>query len=458
MRAPDIKSKLTLQFVGIFGAIWIVGSLIIYFASSDYRREEFYRRLNSRSELIARLLVDEDEIDATLLQKIEHANPIRLPGEKISVFNYNNEEIFTSDPENVIDVDPMLFNKIRLAGQIEWIQQPGDIEILGLLYRGQYDRFVVIAGANDVYGFRKLANLRNILFITFLTSLIIAGLVGRVYAGRALAPISQVMGEVNMLDPAKLDVRVSEGNGTDEIALLGITFNKMLTRMRAAFESQKNFIANSSHEMRTPLTRIVSLVDLILLKPQSIEEYEKTLISVKTEVNNISALTTKLLLLTKLDGITETFQTVRVDNVMWLLVEEFRISHPKAHLTVQMDEAIDDESLLQVKGNEQLLAHLFRNVLDNACKYDLNGAVTIRIEASEPFVKISVADRGIGIPPEDLTHIGSPFFRASNSGTISGSGIGFSLIKRIVEIHGGHERIISVGGKGTTVAVFLSLA
>lgn len=457
MKSPDIKSRLTLQFVAIFGAIWIVGSLIIYFASSNYRKEEFYRRLHSRSELIARLLIDEDQVDATLLQKIENANPIRLPGEKISVFDYNNMEVFTTDPENSILIEEAIFNTIRLEGDQEWTQA-GEVEVLGILYEGQYDRFVVIAGAKDIYGLSKLSNLRNILLITFLTSMLIAGAVGRVYAGRALAPINQVMHEVNALDPAKLDGRVSVGNGSDEIALLGITFNEMLSRMQAAFESQKNFIANSSHEMRTPLTRILTQVDVALLKTQTAADYQHTLQVVKDEVNKISDLTSKLLLLTKLDGFKETFQTVRIDNVIWQLVDAFKINYPKVRIAVTMSEAIDDEALLQIKGNEQLLEHLFRNLLDNACKYGLDRGVEISIGAVEGGLQVGVSDRGIGIPQEDLVRVGAPFFRAGNSAGVSGSGIGMSLVKRITQIHDGNLEIDSKEGSGTTVTVIFPLA
>jgi signal transduction histidine kinase len=446
------------MFVAIFGAIWIIASFVIYFASSSYRKEEFYRRLNSRAELIARLLIDEDQVDASLLQKIENANPIRLPGEKISVFDFNNVEIFTTDTDDNLQLEEGIFNKIRLEGVIEWTQKPGDIEVIGLLYKGQYDRFVVIAGANDIYGLRKLSNLRNILITTFFVSMFIAAIVGKIYAGRALAPISHVMDQVNHLDPNKLNGRVSEGNGTDEIALLGVTFNNMLSRMQSAFESQKQFIANSSHEMRTPLTRILTQVDLTLLKPQTDGEYQKTLSIVKDEVNRISDLTSKLLLLTKLDGFKESLNVVRIDNIIWQLIESVKIAHPNCVLKVSMSDQIEDESQLQIKGNDQLMTHLFQNLVDNAIKYGNESEIEIELSAIDNHIKVSVTDRGIGIPKVDMDKIGATFFRASNSTSAIGSGIGLSLVKRICEVHGGSLEITSKEGQGTSVSVFFPLA
>lgn len=457
MKSLNIKSRLVLWFIAIFGAVWGISSVTIYLASADYREEEFYKRLQSRAELIAKLLIDEDQVDADLLRKIEDASPIRLPGEKITVYDFKNAEIFTNDPNDIIRIDSSIFDEVRLSEEVRWIQEPGRIEILGMLYKGQYDRFVVIAGANDLYGLRKLENLRNILLIAFIASLVIAGFLGKIYASQALEPINDVIGEVNHIDPAKLDGRVSEGNGFDEIAQLGRTFNKMLTRMQAAFESQKSFLANSSHELRTPMTRILSQIDLALLKSRDAQEYRKTLEIVKQEISRMSELTTKLLLLSRLESFEESSQTVRMDSIIWQAIREYKLMKSDVMVRVDISEAIDDESQLLVKGNEQLLINVFLNLIDNAYKYSDGRGIAIYLELVGSLFSVQINDQGIGIPEGELGNLGKPFFRAQNSQLIPGSGVGLSLVKKILQIHNGEIQFESSQPKGCKVVVCIPL-
>lgn len=458
MKAFNIKSSLTIRFILIFGVIWSVALVIVYFASSYYRQEEFYRRLYGRAETIARLLVDVEQVDAKLLREIEAASPVQLTYEEISVFDYEDEEIFTTDLTDTIRISREVINEIRLLEELRWTQFPGDFEILGILYKGNYDRYVVIAGAQDVYGIRKLQNLRNILVMVFFSSLIIAGFVGRNYAGKALEPMSEVIEEVNQIDSRQLHTRVSEGNRHDEIAVLGITFNRMLDRIQAAFESQKSFIANSSHELRTPMTSMLSQIDLTLLKERDSETYQKALMSVKEDILKLSDLTSKLLLITKLDTFNLPLVLLRTDSAIWQTISDLKNFYSDFKVVVNIDEAIDDEKRLQIRGSEQLFRSMCYNLMENAFKYSGHGDVIVNLSTTGSNLVIAFTDHGIGIPEPELEKIGEPFFRASNTASYKGSGVGLNLVRRIVQIHNGDFRINSSLGKGTTVTTKFPLA
>ncbi|ELR71562.1 Two component system histidine kinase [Fulvivirga imtechensis AK7] len=434
-------------------SIWFVASLSIYIFSAEYRKEEFYRRLESKATTAARLLIEFEEVDADLLKKIESANPIQLPSEKISIFDYNNTEIFSTNIDPDIAISKDIMDQIRLEGQIDW--QQGDIEVLGLLYTDRYERFVVIAAANDIFGKSKLQNLRNILIIVFLLSILIVALVGRIYARSALQPISNVIAEVNTISATNLDKRISEGNSQDEIALLGITFNRMLDRIQNAFRSQRSFISNASHELRTPMTAILSQIDVSLLKEREKQDYIKTLISVRDDVRNLNELTTKLLLLARTEAFSESFSTLRVDTIIWQLISEVAQHHPHYKIKVALSPDIDDEQQLTVAGNEQMLKSVFLNIIDNACKFSADNEVIISIAPSDKYIGIEFKDQGIGIPDSELEKITQPFFRASNAVTIRGHGIGLSLAKNIIDIHSGSMTITSTEGEGATITVKL---
>ncbi|UII31806.1 ATP-binding protein [Fulvivirga ulvae] len=450
----NIKSKLTYRLLMMVSSIWLVASISIYLSSAGYRQEEFYRRLESRATTAARLLIEFEEVDAELLRKIESANPIKLPSERISIYDYNNNEIFSTDEDNLVIITPETLDKIRLEGQVQWRQE--EVEILGMLYSDKFERFVVIAAAHDIFGKSKLENLRNILIIVFFLSIIAVAAVGLIYARIALQPISKVVDEVNTIGAGNLGTRISEGNGRDEVAVLAITFNKMLSRLQDAFKSQKAFISNASHELRTPLTSMLSQIDVTLLKEREQAFYIKTMTSVRDDIQNLAELTNKLLLLARTESFTESFSMVRVDSIMWQLASEINGAHSDYKIKISLSEKIDDEKQLTVKGNEQMLRSVFSNLIDNACKFSPDHEVQVRLSALETgMLEIKFHDTGIGIPQHEIDQIMQPFFRATNAVSIKGHGIGLSLAKRIIDIHEGSLRITSVAGSGTTVAITL---
>lgn len=445
----NIKQKLALRFILVFTVLWIAGSITIYLFSAAFRKEEFYQRLNTRATTAARLLIEVEEVDALLLKKIEAANSLKLPGERITIYDYDNVEVFTTDAEDSIFMDEDRFNQIRLEGEeVSWKQ--GEIEVLGLLYADQYERFVVVASGQDIYGKRKLDFLRELLIMVGIVSVIIIAIAARIYAGRALKPISHVVDEVNAIGFANISERVSEGNGTDEIAVLGITFNRMLTRLQKAFESQRSFIANASHELRTPMTSIMSQVDVLLLKERSGDEYVSTLKSIKEDVRELSVLAERLLLLARVESFRESFQPVRVDAVLWQAIADVSKTFDNS-IIVDFAGEIDDERFLTVKGNEQLLKSVLQNVIENACKYSQGAEVRVQVYLKSREIVFIIKDEGIGIPSEELNKVSEPFFRGGNTGGFVGSGIGLNLCRKIMDIHDATMEIESIPDQGTVV-------
>jgi len=311
----QIRTRLTLQYLLIGGIIMLIASMAIYFSSAGFRRDDFYDRLESKAINTARLLIEVDEIDIDLLKKIEADNPVSLPGEKVIILNYINEILYTSDEAAVINITPHMANKVRLSGTTRFRQDR--YEVLGLLYTERYDRFVVFAAATDIDGFTKLRNLRIILLFVCLISFVIFTAAGWLFAGKALEPISGVVSQVEEITFASLNLRVDEGNGTDEIARLARTFNNMLERLETAFRAQKDFISNASHELRTPLTSINGQMEVLLMKERTREEYREAVASVLDDIRNLIDLSNRLLLLaqTSAEKQTAVHRLVRIDEI-----------------------------------------------------------------------------------------------------------------------------------------------
>ncbi|HYQ58317.1 MAG TPA: hypothetical protein VEP89_13330, partial [Draconibacterium sp.] len=194
----EIRKKLAYQFIGIVAVILLFTLVAIYFSFSQARKEEFYDRLGSKAKLVAQMLIDIDEIDSELLKRIERNNPLSLPNEKIVIYDYQNELIYTTDDENVLTITDEEIDEVRLEEEIRFRQ--GRYEIFGQFYTGQYDRIVVFAAATDIFGVNKLKRLRIIMFIVFVLSLFIVYIAGRLFAIRALAPISEIVTQVNKIE------------------------------------------------------------------------------------------------------------------------------------------------------------------------------------------------------------------------------------------------------------------
>ena len=453
-----IRKKLLYQFAGIVALILLLSSLSVYVSFSKGRKEEFYDRLGSKAKMVAQMLIDIDEIDAELLKRIEKNNPVSLPNEKIIIYDYNDNIVYSTDDDQSLNFSSELISSVRLKENIRLKQK--SFEILGQFYAGKYDRYVVFAAATDIYGLGKLKRLRIILFIVFLISLVIVFLSGRIFVSRALTPVSDIMSQVNSIGVFNLDSRISEGDGKDDLARLGQTFNKMLERLETAFKTQKNFIANASHELRTPLTVITGQLEVILMKARNNEEYRETFISVLGNIKNLNHISDRLLQLAQASSeFSEAdFSLIRIDEILWQAKKDILKIHDAYKISISFSESIDDESKLKVNGNDQLLRTAVSNIIDNGCKYSDDHTSEIIVNNEDNNVIVIFSDKGIGISENDIKMIFQPFYRASNAIGTKGHGIGLSLVEKIIALHKGKITVKSELMKGTTFTIYLPLS
>ncbi len=453
----EIRKKLAYQFIGIVAFILWFSLIIIYFSFSQARKEEFYSRLGSKAKLVAQMLIDIDEIDTELLKKIEKNNPLSLPNEKIIVYDFQNEKIYSSDEENLLNIPESRIVEVRLEQEVRFKQN--NYEIYGQFYTGEFDRIVVFAAATDIFGIKKLKWLRIIMLIVFTLSVFIVYFGSRLFAIKALAPISRIVHQVKNIEATNLDARLDEGNGKDEIAHLSKSFNKMLERLEAAFRVQKNFIANASHELRTPLTVITGQLEVVLMKARTNLEYQKTISLVLEEIKDLNMLSNKLLLLAQANTENSSlhFNSIRIDDVLWKARNEVLKRHENYTIDTDFGNGIDDDSKLSVLGNELLLKTALTNLMENACKYSENHRVQVDLDAQNNQLILKFIDQGIGISARELNMIFQPFYRSKSVFNIAGHGIGLSLVEKIVSSHQGKIELSSEVGKGTTFTLYFPI-
>ncbi len=250
-----------------------------------------------------------------------------------------------------------------------------------------------------------------------------------------------------------------EVKSNDEVGTLARTFNHMAERLQEMITRQRMFIANASHELRSPLTSIKLRTEALIESGDNMppERYRRFLLEIDAEADRLRRLADRLLDLSRLE--TQPKQPANeVVNLVPVLRDVLDIMNLRAHKGgILLRQDIPDR-LPPVRGFSEELSELFLNLVDNAIKYTPRGGlVTLSACTDQDFVCISVSDTGEGIPPEDVRHVFEPFYRVDKvrSRRIGGSGLGLTIVKTIVELHGGYIEVQSEQGQGTVFTVYL---
>jgi signal transduction histidine kinase len=450
----QIRSRLTFLFVALVGLILLVCFSIIFYSSANYRKKEFYSRLENKAYTTADLLLKVDQVDSLLLTVIDRNKKDLLFRERVVVYNYLNKVVYATNDTMVYPIDKELINEVRLKGYIEF--ESGRFEVVGMPLVDKYNRFVVFAGAIDRYGYSKLNNLRITLLILYIIMISIAALAGYFYSTRALKPILNVMREVDSISPTDLSKRVGIGENKDEIEKLAETFNKLLDRIEETMSTQKSFLANASHELKNPLTMVTSQLEVALLKTRNKEEYIQIIQSVLEDVKDINDIIIKLMELARLTSANYDVEmnVLRIDEVLWQVRNDFQKQHQHYHVEFDIVNLPDDEKHLQINGNERLLKLACINLMENACKFSSNDSVEIKLNFTNRHIVVNFINEGKEINPADLPYLFDPFYRSKTHSGIKGHGIGLSLVKRIFDLHGFN---LDVASAYSTTRISLSI-
>jgi signal transduction histidine kinase len=252
-----------------------------------------------------------------------------------------------------------------------------------------------------------------------------------------------------------MNLKLDEGNKKDELAELAMTFNRMLARIKNAFELQQNFVTNASHELRTPLTSIIGNIEVSLSRERSSEEYKMILKTVLEEAEQLHKLSDGLLNIAQasFDINNLKMDFIRIDELLEEVIDIVHNQMLESKMVLDFKNMPDSSDDLLIKGNKNLLMIAFENLFENANKFSDNKNVKISLIYNPVTILITVSDSGIGIPEKDISNVLQTFFRSENARSFNGSGVGLTLSQKIFLLHNGMLSIQSQEGKGTIVSV-----
>jgi signal transduction histidine kinase len=446
----NIRARLSVTFFAIVIVVLTVASVTIYFFAESHRKVDFYRRLKSRALHTAQVLIETKEVNAALQQRLEENNPASLPDQYIVIIDSTGHEIYRSTGADLLNIDTAMLNDVRNVGEIEFTKDHR--EGLGFIYNTSQGYYIVLATAFDQYGIDEIDNLRSILILTLLAGVVIVSALSWFYSGRVLKPISKLISEVSSITEKNLNQRLDEGDQKDELAQLAKTFNAMLSRLQNSFLSQKSFIANASHEIKTPITIMSGEIEVTLMHEREGNYYKSTLQSVLKGLKRLNTLSTQLLLLAESSNQTaeRKFTSFRLDDVLWETKEWLVKAFPHYHVDIHFDLGIDAEAF-STQGDEHLVRAAILNLMDNGCKYSPDNHVSIIVDTkTKDWITLTFVNTGT-IQPDEIPKLFSPFYRSPSNTTEKGFGIGLSLVNNVVRLHKAKLEVTS-SGPGATVA------
>jgi signal transduction histidine kinase len=297
-----------------------------------------------------------------------------------------------------------------------------------------------------------LPNVRNTLLVSFPLILILLFFIARFIAGRSIKPVSVITATSSNITKDNLKGRINLPQNKDELYTLSKTINDLLDRIENAVEREKQFTSDASHELRTPLTVLKGTLEVLIRKPRTQAEYEEKISYSIKEVNRLNNLVDQLLLLARFENQKQRLKIEKVYlNALILDTLTMYSEKIKSKKTTVVSQFTAD---YYIESDHYLVAIIIGNIISNAIKYSgENTVVTIDLNHNEKGTFCIITDQGIGIAKADLDKIYNPFYRsdATNHPTIKGSGLGLSIVKRIVELLPMTIEIVSEIGKGTQV-------
>ncbi|WP_443945374.1 sensor histidine kinase [Pedobacter sp. AW1-32] len=427
-----IKDRIALYFTLISTSLLLAVLCTVYFTFMKFLKADFFERLTDRTMVTAKLYLEADEISRDALNEIRHKYLQKLNGEVTRIYDDRNRATFIGDEaqywtKSVID-------QVRKKGHLKYTD--GQRQVVGIYYKDNQGDFVILASADDEGSHNRLNKLLRIMIFVFLGISIVVLLLSRWIATKMLKPLSSFMHEVKQIGSRNMEIRVAENNNKDEINLIAKSFNHLMDELEQAFTLQKTFVANASHELRTPITRIMMTSELALAKNRQVAEYQKAFDQVLQDADKMDHIINGLLSLAKmdLDLIHSQLSEISLAELLMKIQSEWIV---KQHKKLKLKLNIQPDCKPVVLANEVLLRIAIDNIISNAFKFSADQEVVCQLDISDSNYLIRITDKGSGIAADIQSEIFKPFYTRSAQAGFKGDGMGLYMAQKIIDLFKG---------------------
>lgn len=435
-----------------FGVIFIIISLLVYILYSKNVQKAIYRNLEKTAYIVALFHLEEDELNIKEYEKVRKQFNEIVSGTVYQVYNRQDSIVWGSKSD---DITSSILSRVEKEKHTGFTTET-DI-CYGIFYEDNQGDFIIITRES-----KDILNDQLILLLWILISSLIIGLASVVILSRLLAriaykPFSNIVEQVKNFSPNDPPNQIETPNTKDELQELTETFNSLLDQISEMLIIRKNFVSYVSHEFKTPLASMLGNVEVFSMKERTPKEYEELSNKLISQIHQLEDILNTLIVISDLGKGNVTNNQFRIDELIWEIIDKLSFDYVNCKSNIHVDVLSDDEdSLIINKDRTQLLMALF-NIIENAVKYSHGEPINIRLYKELDNLRLSILDKGIGIPAKELEYISKPFYRANNTNVTQGSGIGLSIALRILEKNNIKYKIQSEEGEGTSIIiVFLS--
>lgn len=461
MRINTLRARVTLWYLAFSSLLFLLFGLLLQSVVARALERHLDESLSVEANTAAALLADEfgEMKGDAVAAASEVLADLRLSGSTVAFFK-GRQLLGSSTPLRQRQLAEIA--QVASAGapvhRIITLPQAGPngshAAMIPITLGGQDYQVLAIQPLDEIAA--DLSVLRRVLLLALPLVIGIAGIGGYWLTRRNLAPLASMAAQARRISHSNLETRLDAGAAAEELATLSASFNELLSRLDHSFEHMRRFVADASHELRTPISIIRGEADVALSHDRSTAEYQQALAIVLDESRRLSRLVDDLLNLARADA-----------GRVKLRVEEFYLNDLLAECCrsaqtlagargVTLDCPAHDD--LAFRGDEELVRRMVMNLVDNAIRYTpAGGQVTAALESRAGEVAIRIADTGAGIAPEAVPHVFERFYRVdkARSRQDGGFGLGLAIVKWVAESHRGAVDLASTPGKGSTFTVTL---
>jgi len=377
----------------------------------------------------------------------------------VRIIGPHNKAFFVSIPRGAKGFDPAQLDRIRPKGPEAWftIKDFGKKNIWTIGSIPLRSDLVLQVGKSSTHIWELLSYFRSV-FIRFIVPILLLGVAGGgLLTFRAMRPLRHLIKTVrNILETGEMSTRVPVGSGRGELHQLVTLFNKMLDKNEALIAAMHNSLDNVAHDLRTPMTRLRSVAEFALQSQLTPEAYREALADCLEESERVLTMLNTLMDVAEAEtGVMRLeMAEISIPEVIQAVVDLYEVIAEEKNLTIR----VDTPEQLIVKADYARLQQVIANLLDNAIKYSpTSGQITITARRENAHALISVADNGIGIPAHEIDKIWDRLYRSDRSRSQRGLGLGLSLVRAIVQAHGGTVSVHSEENNGSTFTVILPI-
>jgi signal transduction histidine kinase len=474
----SIRATLTLWYTVALAATVLAFGVTISVLERRTNVQALDARLESQAELVASLLALEYRAGGTLVEESrdplyaalvlgvqERLDPVQgwlIVVDSAARGVYGSAEVRRLSPQASDTLRRRVFAILADRETFSLALDRTPVRFVAHRVRGAGPAIVAVAIGEPVRGLEIAPSrlVQSMLLVSPLILLFALG-VGLVLSARALRPVKVMIDELEAItDGRSLHRRLpAPGRDPDELGRLAAAVNGLLARLETSFEAMRRFVADASHELKTPLTVMRAGVERALTDPRTAPEAMVPLEETLEEIQRTTELVDALLTLARVDEGRMELHRERVDvaEVLREVHETAQILGDVAGVAVYLD--VPEESVV-VEADRARLRQMAMNLATNAVKYtNPGGQVWLSLTGGPQAATISVRDTGLGIAPGDVGRVFDRFWRAdparSRTGDRPGIGLGLSISKWIAEAHGGSIAVTSRPGRGTTFTVTL---